>query len=121
VAKVRGPGIIAGAVLAAGQSTSQTRVIQIGTSRRLLIVINIASASGGTLQVTINGVSASGYVYPILSSLTLSSVAVTPLRVGPSLTPSSNAVANDLLPSSLQIVATATATIAYGIDYIAGL
>jgi hypothetical protein len=106
-----------GVVIPAGTTTSQTLVAKLGFGR-LVLVQNVSAVAGGTLQVTLNGLTPSGYVYPILVGTALAVTGATPLRVGPALTPSANAVANDVVPRELQVVATVTGTITYGLDYV---
>lgn len=108
-------------LVAAGTTTGGTFVITNERASRLVVVLNTATASGGnTVQVTINGVTNQSYVYPILVGIAVAAVAVTPYRVGPSLTPSANAVSNDVVPRTIQIVVTVAGTVSYGIDYILG-
>ncbi len=114
-------GIGAATLVAAGTTTSGTFVFENQTSRELLVVLSTTTASAGnTVQVTINGVTASGYVYPILVGLAVAAAAVTPYRIGMGFTPSANAVANDLVPEQVQVVVTVVGTVAYGIDYTLG-
>lgn len=117
---VLAPGPADGVLVPAGASTSQTVAFSQQSANRLVVVQNVASVAGGSLQVTINGVTPSGYVYPLLVGPAETTVGAVPLRVGPALSPSPNAVANDVVPRELQIVATATATISYGLDFVAG-
>lgn len=112
---------ILGTAIAAGRTTSQTVTVNTFNARSLVILVNVASVTGGTLTLTINGVSLSAYVYPLLLGLSISTTGVTPYRIAPGLTPSPNAVANDVVPRSVQIVATATGTISFGIDYASGV
>jgi hypothetical protein len=112
------PGPLDGVLIPAGATTSQT-VTLTGNLQRLVVVQNV-SAVTGSLQVSLNGVTPSGYVYPILAGPAVVAPGVTPLRVGPGLTPAANAVANDVVPRQLQVVATAVAPVTYGIDVIEG-
>lgn len=109
---------VTGVVIAAGATASNAGVTTTTyNASKAVIIVNIASATAATLTVSINGVTSSGYVYPILTSTALATVAVTPLRIFPGVTPSANAAANDLVPRALQVVTTVTGTISYGIDY----
>lgn len=108
-------------LVAAGTTTGGTFVITNERASRLVVILNTATASGGnTVQVTINGVTNQSYVYPILVGIAVAAVAVTPYRVGPALTPSANAVSNDVVPRTIQIVVTVAGTVSYGIDYVLG-
>jgi hypothetical protein len=113
------PGPLDGVLVPAGATTSLT-VNLTGNLQRLVIVQSVTAVAAGSLQVTLNGVTPSGYVYPLLVGTAVTAIGVTPLRVGPGLTPSANAVANDVVPRQLQVVATAVAAVTYGIDVIAG-
>lgn len=107
-----------GAVIAAGATSTNAGVSLITyNASKAVIIVNIASATAATLTVQINGITASGYSYPILTSTALATVAVTPLRIFPGGTPTANSVANDMIPRTLQIATTVTGTISYGIDY----
>jgi hypothetical protein len=107
-----------GVVLATGTTTSSAGVtITTYNASKAVIVVNISAFTSGSLTVAINGISSSGYSYPILTSTALSATGVTPLRIFPSATPSANAVANDMVPRSLQVVTTVSGTLTYGIDY----
>lgn len=108
-------------LVAAGTTTGGTFVITNERASRLVVILNTATASGGnTVQVTINGVTNQSYVYPILVGIAVAAVAVTPYRVGPALTPSANAVSNDVVPRTIQIAVTVAGTVSYGIDYVLG-
>lgn len=90
---------------------------------QLVIAVKITTLTGNdTLTVQINGKTASGIIYPILTSAALAAVATTSLRVGMGFTAVANLTANDMLPSDLQVVFTVagTGTIAYGADLVIG-
>lgn len=107
-----------GSVIAAGATGSNAGVsLTTYNAAKAAIIVNIASATAATLTVAINGITASGFSYPILTSTALAAVATTPLRIFPGSTPTANSVANDMVPRTLQIVTTVTGTISYGIDY----
>lgn len=111
-------GNITGAVQAVGATGTTTNTLITYNAQRLAVVINISAFTSGSLTVAINGVTSSGYTYPLLSSTALAATGVTPLRIGPALAPSANAVSNDLLPRTVQVVATVSGTLTYGIDYV---
>lgn len=110
-----------GILIPAGATAGGTFTIANRRSRSVVFVISTTTASGGnTVQVTVNGLTQQLYAYPILVGSTVATVAVTPLRIGPGLTPSSNAVSNDVAPRTMQLVVTVVGTVAYGIDYVLG-
>ena len=77
--------------------------------RGLIVVVDVTVNAGGLGSVTvkINGKDpASGKYYTILQSTALSAVATTVLRIYPTLTASANLIAQDILPETIQIVAT---------------
>lgn len=105
-------------VIAAGTAVTTT-VTNIDSSRvsALHLIIKPTTADGSnTVQVTVNGISASGVAYLLLASAALATTAVVTLRVGPGLSPSANAVANDFVPDYIQVVATVVGAPAYGVD-----
>jgi hypothetical protein len=122
------PGVITTPVsavaIAAGRTISQTVTVNPPTgSDFLVVVVSITAVTGGdTLTMAINGVTVSGYNYPLLAPAALSAVGVTPYRIGPALNPSTGAVANDVVPPAVQLVATVAGagTIAYGVDVVFG-
>lgn len=108
-------------LVVAGATTTQTLTITNERATRLVLVLNTATASGGnTVQITVNGITQQNFVYPLLVGIAVATIAVTPYRVGPALTPSANAVANDVLPRTIQVVVTVVGTVSYGIDYMLG-
>jgi hypothetical protein len=109
---------ITGVVIAAGATGSNAGVSTTTyNASKAIIIVNISAFTSGSLTVAINGITSSGYSYPILTSAALAAAAVTPLRIFPSATPTANAVANDMVPRTLQVVTTVTGTLTYGIDY----
>jgi hypothetical protein len=109
-----------GVLLAPGQTTSQKVNNYGGGLGHIAVVLNVSAVAGGSVTLTINGITPSGYVYPLLNALAVTAVSVTPYRIGPSFTPSPNAVADDLVPPLIQVVATVTGTITYGVDLVSG-
>lgn len=108
-------------VIAAGTTSTQTGIsITNYNAKKLVLVINISSGAG-TLTVAINGTTASGYPYNILTSTALTGIAANELRVFPGATPTTNLVANDVVPRNLLITATVVGSVTYGIDYILAL
>lgn len=106
-----------GVVIAAGATASNAGVTTTTyNASKAVIVVNVTAITG-TLTVTINAITASGYSYPILVSTAIATTGTTPLRIGEGLTASANAVANDILPRTIQVVTAVTGTISYGVDY----
>lgn len=95
-----------------------SKMVDVG-AKSIVVVVDI-TAGAGSLVVTIKGVTPSGYKYPLLVSSSLSGVSTTPLRIFPGATPSSNAVANDVVPATIEISVDVTGVITYGIDIIEG-
>lgn len=105
------------ALVAAGTTTTQTVSFTTFNARGLAVVVDISSFTSGSLTLAINGVTASGYTYPLFSSISaLTATGITVYRVGMGLTPAAGAYANDVLPRTVQIVATVSGTLTYGID-----
>jgi hypothetical protein len=109
-----------GILLPAGMTTTATSTFSGSGLKHIAAVLNVSAVAGGTVQVTLNGVTPSGYIYPLLVGLAVNAVGVTPYRIGPALTPSPNAVANDLVPAQFQAVVTVTGSATYGVDLVAG-
>lgn len=114
------PAPSSSAQIAAGTTTGQTKTITTpaGLTRLMVVLSTTTASAGNTVQVTINGLSVSGFVVPLLVGLAVAAVAVTPYRVGIGFTPSPNAVANDVLPPTFQVVTSVVGTVAYGVDII---
>jgi len=107
-----------GAVIAAGTTASNAGVsVTTYNASKAVIVVSISAFTSGSLTVAISGATSSGYSYPILTSTALAAVAVTPLRIFPGATASANAVANDMVPRTIQVVTTVSGTLTYGVDY----
>lgn len=78
------------------------------TGNTLTVVLDVTSAGTGSVTVTINGKdSASGKYYLLLSGAAVTTNSTNRYRVGPALAASANAVAQDYLPRTFQIVVTA--------------
>ena len=71
-----------GVVVPAGTATNQTVTLHTAQQDAVTLIINISAATTATCVVTCSGVSASGYVWPILTSASLNAVGVTALRIG---------------------------------------
>jgi hypothetical protein len=112
-------GTSSGVLVAPGTTAPTTTLLTEQSSERLVLVLNVA-ATTGSVNLLINGVTPSGYVYPLLDPTAVTAASVTPYRIGPGLTPSLNAVANDVVPELVQVVAVVTGTATYGIDFVAG-
>ena len=102
-------------IITKGTTVSKSDVLVEVDGNNLVVVVDI-TAGDGTLDVTIEGVTSSGYVYPLLESETLTGVSTTPLRIFPGATPSENAVANVVVPRNVQVSVVVTGTVTYGVD-----
>jgi hypothetical protein len=114
-----------GAVIPAGTTASKTVDLTVDESyeSQLVLAVKITAVSGGdTLTVQINGKTASGDIYPILTSTALATISTTPLRVGSGFTALANLTADDMLPNDIQVVCTVAGAgaIAYGVDLVIG-
>lgn len=112
---------ITGVVQASGTTTTTTNTLTTYNARFAVIVLNVSAVTGGKITLALNGITSSSYSYAILTPSEVSTAVTTPYRIGPGLTPSAGAVANDILPRTLQVIATVTGTITYGIDFILGV
>lgn len=108
-------------VIVAANTTGTTSNVAITTfnATKLVVVVNVTSGAG-SVQITISGKTSSNYTYLILQSTALVGVAATELRVFPGATPTTNLVANDMIPPTLNVTATVIGTITYGVDYVLG-
>ncbi|MGA2835497.1 MAG: hypothetical protein ABSF84_02760 [Acidimicrobiales bacterium] len=117
-------GLSQGATLIpAGTTASATTTFAGAGLAHIAAVLNVSAIAGGeAVQLTLNGVTLNGYVYPLLVGLAVTSLGSTPYRIGPGLTPSPNAVANDLVPAEIEAVATISGagTVTYGVDLVTG-
>lgn len=74
----------------------------------LTVVLDMTTVGTGSVTVTINGKDpASGKYYLLLSGAAIVTNSTNRYRVGPSVAASANAVAQDYLPRTFQIVVTA--------------
>lgn len=108
-----------GVLLAAGAVASQAdlRLTDVPGSGVCFVLSTTVASGGNTVQITCNGITASGYVYPILTGAAIAAVVVTPYRIGPALTAAANLTVNDMTPKVIQVVVTVAGTVAYGIDW----
>lgn len=116
---VLNPGPLDGVVVPAGTTSSQQLTLT-GNLERAVVVVNISAIVPGSLTVALNGLTPSGYSYPILTSAALVAVGTTPLRIGPDLVAVANQTVDDVVPRQLQVVATVVGSVTYGVDVIAG-
>jgi hypothetical protein len=94
--------------------------VKIMSGNALTVVVNCtASSSTPSVVFKIQGKSASGVWYDILSSAAVTGAATVVMRVGPALTAVSNLAALHPLPSIFQVVATHadSDSITYSVDY----
>jgi hypothetical protein len=78
------------------------------TGNTLTVVLDMTTVGTGSVTVTINGKDpASGKYYLLLSGAAVVTNSTNRYRVGPTLAASANAIAQDYLPRTFQIVVTA--------------
>jgi hypothetical protein len=107
-----------GAIIGAGATTAQTSSTQTSfNAAKMAVVINISAFTSGTLTFTVNGITSSGYTYPILVSTALGATGTTVLRIFPGATAAANASVNDLVPRSFNVVVSGVFVATYGVDY----
>lgn len=107
-----------GVVIAAGTTATNAGVnVTTYNASKAVIILNVSAYTSGTITVTINATTSSGYSYPLLVSAAIGATGVTPLRIFPGATASANAVANDMVPRTIQVVTTGTFSLTYGVDY----
>jgi hypothetical protein len=108
-----------GVLLPAGTTSSQSVQLQQISFTRLVVVLDV-TAVAGSVQLVINAITSSGYSYPLLAPAAVAATGITPYRIGAALQPSVGAVANDVVPVTVQVVTTVTGTATYGVDYVGG-
>lgn len=106
-------------IIPKGTTATQQDVTFEVRGKSVVVVVDI-TAGNGSLVVTVNALTSSGYKYPLLVSDSLTGVSTTPLRIFPGATPSENAVANDVIPQTIEIDAVVTGSVTYGVDGISG-
>jgi hypothetical protein len=113
-----------GIIIPAGTAATETVDVftDVSFEAQLVLVVKITAIATDTLTVQINGKTADGETYPILTSAALAVTGTTVLRVGIGFTAVTNLTANDMLPSDMQVVCTVggSGTIAYGVELIIG-
>lgn len=112
---------VEGTSLASAARTTTQTVSDIDTNgcKYLNVVLDMTTAGSGSVTLTINGKDpASGKYYLILSGAAVTSNTTNRYKVGPNVTASANAIAQDYLPKTIQLVVTAnnanTATYSLG-------
>ena len=117
--QIGNPAPVSGPLITAGQTGSVTGTLVVPAAYgHLTLTLNVTALGvTSSVQVTVNATTASGYTYPVLVGLAVSSIGSTPYRIGPGLTPSANAVANDNLSPTNQVICTIVGTATYGVDY----
>lgn len=107
-----------GVIIAAGATSGSSVTTTTYNARSMAIIINVSAYTSGTITIAINGITSSGYSYPLISSVTgLAATGVSIYRIGPGLTPSAGLVTNDLLPRSVQVIIGGTFSATFGVDY----
>jgi hypothetical protein len=104
----------------AARTTIQTINVTNHNGRGIHVVLNVTSAGTGSITLSIVGVdSVSAATYTILAGAAVTTNSTNVYKVGQGLTAAANAVANDLLPRSFNIVITHNNanTITYSVGY----
>ena len=110
-------------VVTEGAATTHTKQVVVDGAASVIVVVNISARTGGTLTVTVSGLSASGAKWTLLASAGLTSVATTTLTISPDITASANAIAQAVVPSCIQIDAVSSSTpsgLSYTVDVECG-
>lgn len=97
------------ALASAARTTTQT-LADIDTTgcAFLNVVLDMTTVGTGSVTLTINGKDpASGKYYLILSGAAVTTNSTNRYKVGPNVTASANAIAQDYLPKTIQLVVTA--------------
>lgn len=97
------------ALASAARTTTQT-VADLDTNgcKYLNVVLDMITVGTGNVTLTINGKDqASGKYYLILAGAAVSSNSTNRYKVGPNIGASANAIAQDYLPKTIQLVVTA--------------
>jgi|SRR5579885_2272026 len=96
-------------VNASGATTTQTSADQTNyNARGAVIVLNMTNVGTGSVTLTIQGKDpVSGQYYTILAGAAVTTNSVNVYRAYPGLTASANAIANDILPRTWRVQATA--------------
>lgn len=103
------------AIIAAGTTTTQTVSYATHGAHSLVVVVK-GSAGAGSVDVVVSGSSAQGVAWTLLDSGAVSGTTAKVLRISPDLTAAANATAQDVVPPTVQIVATVTGAYTYGVD-----
>lgn len=108
------------ALASAARTTTQTLAdLPTYGAQYLNVVLDMTTAGTGSVTLTINGKDpASGKYYLILAGAAVTTNTTNRYKVGPNVTASANAIAQDYLPATIQLVVTAnnanTATYSLG-------
>lgn len=101
---------VEGTALASAARTTTQTLADIDTTgcQYLNVVLDMTTVGTGSVTLTINGKDpASGKYYLILSGAAVTSNTTNRYKVGPTVTASANAIAQDYLPKTIQLVVTA--------------
>ena len=105
----------------AAQTTTQTSADQLNVNGHCLhVILNVTSAGTGSVTLSINGKDpASGVYYNLLTGVAVTTNSTNVYKIGPALTAAANAVANDWVPRTFQIVVTAnnSNSMTYSVGY----
>lgn len=101
---------VAGTALASASRTTTQTLPDLGTggSQYLNVVLDMTTVGTGSVTLTINGKDdASGKYYLILAGAAVATNSTNRYKVGPNISASANAIAQDYLPNIVQLVVTA--------------
>ena len=101
---------VEGTALASAARTTTQTIGDLDTNgcKYLNVVLDMTTVGTGSVTLTINGKDpASGKYYLILAGAVVSSNSTNRYKVGPTVTASANAIAQDYLPKTIQLVVTA--------------
>lgn len=101
---------VEGTSLASASRTTTQTISDIDTNgcKYLNVVLDMTTVGSGSVTLTINGKDpASGKYYLILSGAAVTTNSTNRYKVGPNITASANAIAQDYLPKTIQLVVTA--------------
>ncbi|HEV2369127.1 MAG TPA: hypothetical protein VGR90_04590, partial [Acidimicrobiales bacterium] len=102
------------AAIPAGTTVSDTVNLSGVGGQYLEVVTNVSALTAGSVQVTVNGITPSGYLYQLAQGAAIVAPGTQALAIGPAL------AANVVVPSIVQIVAVVTTgPAAYGVDLVA--
>ena len=95
-------------ITAVGSTTTKTSPTQTNVAGRGVVVVLKTTAIGtGSITLTVNGISASGVSYLLISGAAVTTNTTLVYTVYPGLTAAANVTANNVLPATWNVVVTA--------------